>query len=352
VAVVCSWPLPLHLDSHLTGELSGDTGVYVWNQWVFRHELVAHGSLPLYTSTIFSATGLADLSLHNYTIFADLLAFPLIPWLGVVTTFNVVFLILSVLTAWTTFVLVRHVTAHTAASWVAGALFAWSPILVARSTAHFSLVAAAPLPVFIWCLLRMAETGRARFAVGAGATTAWAVTCDVYYGVYCAVIAVVFLATQLLRLRLVVRDAGNRVRAVTERVLDGVVLAIVMLASFVGVTGGAEWTLGSARISIHTLYTPMLVCTVLLAAKLLMHSGVRVVLCEQLPRVPWLFTTAVATCVILLSPVLVSGGAARRGWICWPSSCRTRIIRWSVLRFARGSRACRTPTSRMPFPCR
>ena len=39
VAIVFSWPLPLNLGTHLTGNPGGDTGVYVWNQWVFRHEI-------------------------------------------------------------------------------------------------------------------------------------------------------------------------------------------------------------------------------------------------------------------------------------------------------------------------
>ena len=38
VAVAFSWPLLPHLSTHLTGSPGGDTGVYVWNQWVFQHE--------------------------------------------------------------------------------------------------------------------------------------------------------------------------------------------------------------------------------------------------------------------------------------------------------------------------
>ena len=49
-----SWPLPIHLGTHLTGPPGGDTGVYVWNQWVFRHELVDRHQLPLFTREIFS----------------------------------------------------------------------------------------------------------------------------------------------------------------------------------------------------------------------------------------------------------------------------------------------------------
>ena len=60
-----------------------------------------------------------DLSLHNYTLFADMLAFPLLPFLGVTTTFNVIFLSITALTAWTMFLLARRVVGADARS-VAG----------------------------------------------------------------------------------------------------------------------------------------------------------------------------------------------------------------------------------------
>jgi hypothetical protein len=47
VALAFSWPLPLHLTTHLTGSITGDIGVYVWNQWVFRHELAYASPLPI-----------------------------------------------------------------------------------------------------------------------------------------------------------------------------------------------------------------------------------------------------------------------------------------------------------------
>src|SRR5678815_601646 len=75
-AAAFTWPLPLHLSTHLTGDPGGDTGVYVWNQWVFRHEAVL-GNNPMSTGQILSLTQRADLSQHNYTAFQDLVAFPL-----------------------------------------------------------------------------------------------------------------------------------------------------------------------------------------------------------------------------------------------------------------------------------
>src|SRR5574340_51251 len=112
-AVVFTWPLALHLGTHLTGDPAGDTGVYVWNQWVFSHEAVVEHHNPLTTGRILSLSDRADLSQHNYTAFLNLLAMPLMPWLGVVATFNVVFLAITVLTALMTYVLVRRTTAAT-----------------------------------------------------------------------------------------------------------------------------------------------------------------------------------------------------------------------------------------------
>src|SRR5688572_23132657 len=91
-ALAFSWPLPLHLGTHFTGDPGGDTGVYVWNQWVFHQELI-EGHNPLATEKILSLTARVDLTQHNYTPFLNLLALPFISWLGINASFNVVFLI-------------------------------------------------------------------------------------------------------------------------------------------------------------------------------------------------------------------------------------------------------------------
>ena len=170
VALVFSWPLPLHIGTHLTGVPGGDTGVYVWNQWVFRHEILEERHLPYFTDRIFALTAQTNLSLHNYTTFQNLLALPLIGIFGVVSTFNVIYLLMTVMTAYATFLLARHVTGQVAESWLAGALFAWSPLLVARGTEHFSLVAAAPLAIFLLVLLKADGHERFRDAVALGRT--------------------------------------------------------------------------------------------------------------------------------------------------------------------------------------
>ena len=125
VAVVFSWPLLPNAATHLTGDPGGDTGVYIWNQWVFQHGAFVEGRNPLTTEHIFSLSSRpVDLSQHNYTLFLDLLAMPLLGWLGTVVTFNLVYLAVVVLTAWMTFVLARRITGGAVfESWLAGAVF-------------------------------------------------------------------------------------------------------------------------------------------------------------------------------------------------------------------------------------
>src|SRR5262245_18536542 len=112
-AVVFTWPLALYMGSAFTGDPGGDTGVYVWNQWVFQHEAFVERRNPLTTEQILSLSQRVDLSQHNYTAFLNLLAMPLYPSIGVVATFNVVFLAVTVLTGLATYALVRRVTSAT-----------------------------------------------------------------------------------------------------------------------------------------------------------------------------------------------------------------------------------------------
>ena len=104
----CSrWPLLAHLGDALPGPIGGDTGVYVWNLWVFRHEIVEHGRFPFLTSEILALTQGAPLTLHNYTSLANVMAFPLLPLIGTVATFNLLLIASGVISAFAAFVFFR-----------------------------------------------------------------------------------------------------------------------------------------------------------------------------------------------------------------------------------------------------
>jgi hypothetical protein len=306
-ALAFSWPLVLHLNTHLTGPPDGDTGVYVWNQWVFQHEILVHRRLPYFTSSIFSMTQEANLSFHNYTAFQNLLALPLSGVLGVVATFNVIYLLMFVLTAYATFLLARHVTGRPEESWLAGLLFAWSPVLVTRGMGHFSLVAAAPLAIFLLVLMKADGHERFRDAAALGAVVAWAATTDAYYGIYCLLIGAVFLVARVFAIH--ASPQSGRARAVRWAV-DVLLLCVAGLVGAIAITGGWTSTIFGRAISARSLYTPMLILTALAFLRVMwrIRASPRPGARNDAWRLASLTMAAGLVATALLSPVLYAVG--------------------------------------------
>ena len=306
LALAFSWPLPLHLGTMLTGEPGGDTGVYVWNQWVFQHELgEAHN--PFRTYQVLSLTDRVDLSQHNYTAFLNLLALPFIPLVGVVSAFNVTFLGATVLTALCAYALARRVTKATRAeAWLAGVAFAWSPALVARSHGHFSLVAAAPLAAFLLCLINADRSRRPRDAALAGLSIAWAGFCDAYYAIYCVLIVAGYLISRALR----VTFSPTPASALWRWALNVLIVSVGGLVLGLIVGPGGRFDILGLPVSVRGLYTPVFLLTVLVLARLAVQLRPHVALATETPSRPALRALVIGAlaCAGPLSPVLYGLG--------------------------------------------
>ena len=325
VAIAFTWPLAAHLDTRLTGGTGGDTGVYVWNQWVFRHEFRDNGTFPYFTDTLFGADRPANLSLHNYTRFQNVIAAPLIGILGVVAAFNVVYLLMTVMTAYATFLLARHVTRSAAESWIAGLLFAWSPLLVTRGMGHFSLVAAAPLAIFLLLLLRADGHERMRDAVMLGVAMAWAASTDVYYAVYCLLIGAIFVVARVVTIES--SPHAGHARAARWG-LDVLILCVAALVATMAASGGWELTFLGRPLRMRSLYTPVLILTILAAIRAAWHFRASIVPVTRTDV--WRFARLVTATGLVgaaaMSPVIyaaamrLTGGDFNRPSIFWRSS--------------------------------
>jgi hypothetical protein len=305
VAVLQSWPLPVRLFTHLTGPPAGDTGIYVWNTWVFRHELVQGRHSPFYTDRIFSLDSRDDLSLHNYTVFADILSLPLQPVLGVVGAFNAIYLLNVTLAGFGMFLLARRLTGRPLESWLAGFAFACSAFLVARSTAHFSLVAAAPLPFFVYWFDRAWASQRRRDAIATGATLAWATFCDPYYGVYCLMLGAALAVSRLVTVTAPVTPPV-RTRGHARVVLDVVIVALAGVIAGIHFAGRGSVKIASISISMRTLYTPMLILTMLAVVRVLLTIRARLAWSPPPAWAPFIraAVAAILVAALLLSPTL------------------------------------------------
>jgi len=327
IGTAFAWPLPLQMSTALPGQPSGDTGVYVWNLWVFRHELVAHDRFPFFTFEILTLASPTPLTLHNYTSFANLLAFFVLPIAGVVRTYNGLLILSCALSAYAMFLLARRRSGDDAASWLAGVAFGFSPFLMARFTAHFSLVQAAPLPIFALLLLKLFQGGSWRTAAGAGLVVAWAYLSDPYYAVYCMLMLLFAIAYSVVTVQAPgPRPAWHR----GTWAIDLLILCVAGLIGGILIRGGGRVDMFGLRISMRSLYTPMLVLTVLVAFRLI-HA--------LRPRLRWRFppallnwrfyAAAAAAGALALAPVLytmaaqVSGDPGALGApVLWRSSAR------------------------------
>jgi hypothetical protein len=299
-ALAFTWPLPLHLGTHFTGDPGGDTGVYVWNQWVFHQELTT-GHNPLATEKILSLTSRVDLTQHNYTAFLNLLALPLISALGVVTSFNVVFLFVTVLNALAAYGLIRHATAaNRFEAFLGGLVFGWAPAMIARTAGHFSLVAAAALPAFLWALINAERSRSTRHAVLVGLCMAWAALSDAYYGVYCLMIAIVYVTTILLR----VTRAAQPVRRPRLWLLDVLIVCFGGLIAGLVLGRGGQFTLLGVPVHVRSLYNPVLILTALVIVRFVLWWRPHIELPTPGPSPIKALVIAALACAGPLAPVL------------------------------------------------
>lgn len=323
LAAAFAWPLPLQPDAALPGTPSGDTGVYVWNLWVFRHEIVVNHASPFFTSALAAAAGApVPLVLHNYTAFTNLIGLPLLSTLGTVATYNLLILLSHAASATGMYVLASRSAGDRAAGWIAGVIFGFAPFAIARSMGHFSLVQAAPLPLFAWLVIRLYEGASWTLAIAASAVVAWAYYSDPYYAVYCVVMLGCMAAYASVAVR---RGEGRPGRAVTI-VLDGLLAALAALIAVIAIGGGGSAEVLGARISMRSFYTPVLVLTALAVARALVTLRPRLSVRVPAPLLDWrIWTAGAVTGLALVSPVayavLAQGESALMGpQVLWRSS--------------------------------
>lgn len=305
VVAVFYWPLPLHLHDALLGSPSGDAGVYVWNLWVFRHEIVSHGNFPFLTLEVLPLTPPVPLTLHNYTTATNIVGFFLIPFAGVVGTFNLLTLASPVLAAYAMFLLAWRKTADAGAAWFAGLAFGFSPFLNARATDHFSLVQAAPLPLFVLLFVRLMRQPTMPVAAATGATVGWAFLSDPYYAVYCVLIAGVLVASAAVHIQLAGRAASQAVHS--HRVIDLLLVCLAGLVAGIVIRGGGRFEILGLRVSMTHLYNPVMAITVLVMVRLAFWLRPRIMWSPTFPPLRSVVTIAL-TCAAMVAPVFAAMG--------------------------------------------
>ena len=155
IALIMSWPLPRYLTSEIP--YGGDAFKYLWNLWWLRRT-VEIGTGLFHTSLLYHPYG-APTVFSTPTLLLDVLTLPL-QWAGVslVACYNLLILLSSIVGGWATWALARRLTGSSAAGFIAGLIYGWSPYHSAHVMGHLNLASHEWLPLFMLALLRTVDS--------------------------------------------------------------------------------------------------------------------------------------------------------------------------------------------------
>ncbi|MEW6320122.1 MAG: hypothetical protein AB1635_03430 [Acidobacteriota bacterium] len=172
VTLVMTWPLALHVGRDVPADL-GDSLLNLWILGWVADGLVgmATGALSwtaFWNAGIFHPDPLA-LGLSEHLVPQGLLALPIYYATGnLILAYNLVFLSSFVLCGLGTYLLVRDLTGHRGAAFVAGLVFAFAPAKIAQFS-HIQVMSSQWMPFALFGLRRFVLTGRPLALAGGSA---------------------------------------------------------------------------------------------------------------------------------------------------------------------------------------
>jgi hypothetical protein len=185
------WPIVANPRSRILAD-SGDGTFFLWNFW-WLPRTVFQGENPFHTGAVFHPLG-ANLGFNTILAPVNLLAWPVQKLLGLALAANAVQLGAVVLSGFGLYLLARQVGAGRFPSFVAGAIFAFTPYRMSQAPGHWNLNHTEFLVFGLWALLRLYERptkGRAAFLGAVLALTGWS---DGYYSVFLGLATVFVVA--------------------------------------------------------------------------------------------------------------------------------------------------------------
>jgi hypothetical protein len=148
-------PVIGHLGSRIIAADEIDSSQFMWFFGWWPHALL-HGLNPFVTHLQFVPEGF-NLTWATSMPLPSILLAPVTLAFGPAVTWNVIQLLSPALTAWTAFLLCRHITGRPGPSLVGGYVFGFSPYMLVHLTGGPYLALVALLPVFVLLVLKRLE---------------------------------------------------------------------------------------------------------------------------------------------------------------------------------------------------
>ncbi len=160
-ALIVLWPIPQNIMTVTFG--SPDPRQTFWNIWWAGHALFSLHTQIYNTNLLYYPMG-TNLVLMTLSPLAGILTFP-IQSLGLVFTYNLLTILGFMLSGIFMFMLSYYLTGNRYAAFIAGLIFAFSPMHIAQSTVHLDWASIEFIPLFVLFFLLELKERKIKYAV-------------------------------------------------------------------------------------------------------------------------------------------------------------------------------------------
>ena len=196
LAILFTWPLALHFNTHLLGAPE-DNQQFYWNLWWWQKAL-GDGANPFYTVWLFFPKG-TSLLLHTISPFNAVLAQFFSLFFNLVTSFNLLIFFSLIVSGVSMYYLALDVVKDKRAAWLAGLIFTLAPRHISHIYHHLNIIGIQFIPLVILCVRRVWQGVRPYyFGLWAAVWLILTFYTDFYNALYIWLWCVLFVLWQLV----------------------------------------------------------------------------------------------------------------------------------------------------------
>ena len=162
ISLVMFWQVTLNLFSYVVNG-SGDVYQTLFNLWWVPYSIFTLHQSPYFTHLLFYPVG-ASLVTQTLTPLAGLFTLP-IQFLGMAFTYNVLFFSSFALSGIFMFALANYFVKNKYAAFIAGLIFAFSPMHISQSYGHLDWTIVEWVPLFLYFYVRTINEHKKRYAL-------------------------------------------------------------------------------------------------------------------------------------------------------------------------------------------
>ena len=237
LTAILTYPVVFKLKTYVAGY--ADAWSYLWMFWHTRKAILSPDPNVTwaYTNYIFYPDGITRVPF--FTAFNELLSIPLQQILGLVLTYNLLWLLSFILGGYGTYLLVKYLTDNKIAAFIAGITFAFCPYHFVHALGHMGATTIGWIPFCALYLMKMTREKSLKNAVYAAIFFILVAMSDLQYMVYmCFFVALLILYEVCLELRLT-EGMGESFDELVSRILSlkKLVIKFIVFASvsFIGI---------------------------------------------------------------------------------------------------------------------